>query len=235
MIALSWSRVSDWLQCARKFQLKYVVKGFPKEDASKSVHLVKGAEMHKQLENYVYDRLNGANGAEKPFSPACRDTLPMIDKIMSAFPTVRPESQFALNADWKPVEWFASDAAWRVIMDLSAISDKSALIIDWKTGKVQNYDVGEPGQLHLSGAMAMDLFDVDIVTVFYAFIEHKVKKPESGLVLSRNEDYKPIRGYFTQILEKVNSEKEWKPTVNQFCNYCPATRSQCQFSKKMAA
>jgi hypothetical protein len=235
-IALSWSRVSDFLQCRKKFHLKYIAKAFPQEDASKSVHLVKGAEMHKQLENYVYDKLNGNDASGKHYSPAIKDTLPMVDRILRAFHTVRPESQFAVNADWKQVEWFAKDTAWRAIMDLSAVNGPQALIIDWKTGKVQDYGTEdeEPGQLHLSGAMGMDLFGVDEVTVFYAFVEHKEKRPREGLKLTRAKDYADIRGYFTQVYDTVNSEVEWAPRINQYCNYCPATKAQCKFSKKMA-
>lgn len=232
MIALSWSRVSDYLQCARKFHLKYIAKSFPHEDATKSVHLVKGAEMHKQLEHYVYDKINGVDTSQKPFSPACKETLPMIDKVMGSFGQVWPERQIAVNQDWKQVEWFAKDTAWRAIWDFSAILEKLALIIDWKTGKVQDYDIDEPGQLHLSAAMAMDVYGVEEVMVFYAYIEHKVKKPEEGLRLTKKDNYQPIRSYFTQILDRVNSETEWKPTVNQFCNYCPATKAQCPFSRK---
>ena len=54
-IALSWSRLSDYLQCPLKFKLKYLTKEFPPEDFEKSVHLVKGAQYHKQLEDYVLE------------------------------------------------------------------------------------------------------------------------------------------------------------------------------------
>jgi hypothetical protein len=234
-IALSWSRVSDFLQCPRKFFLKYVTKGFPPEDASKSVHLVKGSEMHKQMELYTYSKINGV-AYDKPASPACKDAFPMVDRIFDTFDQVWPERQVAVNGEWKPDEWFGKQVAWRSIWDLSAVSmkNRSALLIDWKTGKVQDYGEEEPGQLHLSAAMAMDVLGVDEVTIFYAFLEFKVKKPEGGLKLTRELDYQPIRQHFTQIYDKVNVEKEWKPTVNQYCNYCPATKAQCQFSRKVA-
>lgn len=230
-IALSWSRVSDYQQCARKFYLKYIAKQFPQEDASKSVHLVKGAEMHKQLENYVYDKLNG-KVMDKPMSPACKDTLPIIDRVAENFGQIWPERQLAVNAQWKQVEWFAPDVAWRAILDFSAKNGRKSIVIDWKTGKVQDYGVEEPGQLHLSAAMVMDVDDVDEVSIFYAFIEHKVKKPDGGLKLTR-DDYPHIRSFFTKILETVNTDTQWKPEVNAFCNYCPATKTQCQFSRKM--
>lgn len=232
-IALSWSRVSDYLQCPRKFYLKYIEKGFPAEDVSKSIHLVKGAEMHKQMEQYVYAKING-KPYEIPASTACRDTFPMVDRIMSNLNQVWPERQVAVNSDWKQAEWFGKDVAWRSIWDFSGVNPGEALIIDWKTGKVQEYGEEEPGQLHLSAAMAMDIYDVERVTIFYAFIEHKLIKPAGGMTLTRENDYQPIRQHFTQIYDKVNAETAWKPEVNQYCNWCPATKQQCQFSRKVA-
>jgi len=239
-IALSWSRVSDWQQCARKFYLKYIAKGFPQEDASKSVHLVKGSEMHKQMENYTYAKLNGKEAEIPHASPACREAFPIVDRVHANFAEIWPERQVAVTYDFKPTEWFGSDVAWRSIWDFSGINRRRpdsrghALIIDWKTGKVQDYDVGEPGQLHLSAAMAIPFYDVDDVDVFYAFIEHKVKKPEKPLRVTAEEDYEHIKSFFNRIYDKVNEEKEWKPQVNSYCNYCPATKSQCQFSRKAA-
>lgn len=234
-IALSWSRVSDWKQCPRKFYLKYVAKQFPQEDASKSVHLVKGAEMHKQLENYVYDKLNAKSQEGRFYSPSVRETLPMVDRMMANFGQVWPERQVAVTYDFKPAEWFGKDVAWRAIWDFSGINQKArhALIVDWKTGKVTDYDKGEPGQLHLSAALAIPLYDVDKVDVFYAFIEHKVKKPDTPLTVTRDDDYPHIRGFFNAIYDKVNVEKDWAPTANQYCNYCPAVKTQCQFSCKL--
>ena len=233
-IALSWSRLSDYDQCPRKFFLKYIEKSFPKEDASKSPHLVKGAEMHKQMEQYVYRRLNGqpTDQAEFQMVPACRDATGIIERTMMQFPEVWPERQVAVTYDWKPTEWFGKDVAWRAIWDFSGVhaAARQAMIIDWKTGKVQDYE-DEAGQLHLSAAMAVPVYNVDEVYIFYAFIEHRVKKPKEPLTINSTEATH-LKGYFNQKYDKVNQEKEWKPQVNQYCNWCPATKAQCPFSRK---
>lgn len=234
-IALSWSRVSDWMQCNRKFYLKYIAKQFPVEDASKSPHLVKGEQMHKQMERYTIARLNGQDVSNFEAMPACKEAFPMIERVLSAFEECYPEQQVAATKDWVPDEWFGKQVGWRAIWDLSGISRerKIGLLIDWKTGKVTDYDQGEPGQLHLSAIMAMDRYGLEEVTVFYAFLEHKVRVPANGLKLTRKDDYPHIRSFFDRIYETVNRETEWKPLVNQYCNHCPATKAQCQFSRKI--
>lgn len=229
-IALSWSRISDYDQCARKFYLKYISKQFPKEDISKSIHLVKGAEMHKQLENYVYAKINKKDANSLPMSTPVKEALPLVNRVFDNFSEVWPERQVAVTYDFKPTGWFDADVGFRSIWDFSGLNKGHALIIDWKTGKVQDY-ADECGQLHLSGAMGNAVFQAETVDIFYAFIEHKVMKPETPLRLTEDE-FPHIRGFFQRIYDKVNAEKEWSPMVNQYCNWCPATKSQCQFSRK---
>jgi hypothetical protein len=230
-IALSWSRISDWQQCPRKFYLKYVAKQFPPEDSSKSIHLVKGAEQHKQLENYVYAKLNKQDTSAMHFSPAVIDTLPLIDNVIDKYTEVWPERQVAVTYDFKPTEWFGADVAFRSIWDFSGINQAQAIIIDWKTGKVQDYDE-ECGQLHLSGAMGNAVYGTPQIDIFYAFIEYKICKPSTPLRLT-DDDFPHIRDFFRRIYDTVNQETTWLPTVNQYCNYCPATKAQCQFSRKL--
>lgn len=229
-IALSWSRISDYQQCPRKFYLKYLAKGFPPEDVSKSIHLVKGAEMHKQLENYTLAKINGEAPAAH-MSGAVANALPIVDSIFKNFGKVWPERQVAVTYDFRPTEWFGKDVGFRAIWDISAVNVRSALIFDWKTGKVQNFDEEEPGQLHLSSAMAEPVLDVDDVSIAYAYIEHKVMKPPKPLNFKKDE-FPHIRGFFQRIYDTVNREKDWKPRANQFCNWCPATQKQCELSRK---
>lgn len=229
MIALSWSRISDWNQCPRKFYLKYIEKGFPKEDASKSIHLVKGTAMHKQLEEYVYARINGTDLSKVELSEACRNTVPLIEKIIGAFTQVWPERQVAVTYDFKPTTWFGSDVAFRSIWDFSGINPGHAVIVDYKTGKVAEY-ADECGQLHLSAAMGNAVYEAQIVDIFYAFIEHKIIKPAKPLQLT-NDDFPHIQAFFKRIFDTVNSEKEWKARANQYCNWCPATKAQCPNSR----
>lgn len=229
-IALSWSRISDWQQCPRKFYLKYVAKEFPVEDPSKSPHLVKGEMLHKQLEKYVYKRLNGEDVATFECHDIVRQTLPLVERFMMKFGKVWPERQVAVTYDFKPAEWFGKDVAFRAIWDLSGANPGHASIVDYKSGKVQDY-ADECGQLHLSAAMAKPIYDVDCVDIFYAFIEFKIVKPPTPLRIEGDE-FGHIRGFFQRIYDTVNAERDWNARANQYCNWCPATQAQCKFSKK---
>lgn len=227
-MALSHSRLSDYGQCPRKFYLKYIEKAFPQEDDSP--HLVRGKNVHSALENYVVKRISGQEGIPASSLPEVENTKPIIDHIFAKFDDVMPEAQIAVNAQWQQVEWFSKQAYYRAIIDFIARGSKKALVIDWKTGKINEYS-GWGGQLHLTAAMIMSIFpDLEEVTTVYAYVDHqKLSKP---VKFHRNEHAGLVK-HFDAESAKVNSDTTWMPTANDFCKWCPATKAQCNFSRKM--
>lgn len=225
-IALSWSRLADYQSCPRKFYLKYIAKEFKAEE--KNFHLIKGENLHRQLEQYVDGKNSNTLSPLENYSPEVQQTIPLVDKLMSQFAKNYSETQLAVTADWKQTDWFGKDVAWRAILDYVGINPTHALIVDWKSGKKYDY-MSTNGQLHLSGAMGMEALNVERISVSYVFIEHK---HSSTIELHRDKDIQPLRQHFDQQYDIVNSDKEFKPVINEFCKYCPATKAQCMFSKK---
>jgi hypothetical protein len=238
MIALSWSRLSTFMQCPRKFHLSYISKSFKEEE--KSIHLIKGEQLHKQLEDYVLAK-NGQAQMPLGFTPEIRDTLPYVDKLFKNFSAVYPEAQIACDINWKPTEWFGKDTAWRSIWDVTAISPNICYIGDYKSGKVYPYGEGF-GQLHLSAAMGLERFSsVPEINCAYVYIEHKVITPikvvrEPGRVDAEGKPIahlEEVKTYFNEQFEKVQMEKGWAPRANEYCKWCPATKAQCNLSRKL--
>lgn len=238
MIALSWSRLNTFLQCPRKFHLQFISKSFREEE--KSIHLIKGEQLHKQLEDYVVAK-NGGAPMPLGFSPEVRDTLPYVDKLFTLYPAVYPEAQIACTPDWKPTEWFDKSVGWRAIWDVAGLAPQTCFIGDWKSGKVYPYGDGY-GQLHLSALIALKRFtDVPEVNAAYVYIEHKKVTPikvvrESGQVDAQGKPIAhvaAVQQHFDDEFGKVQMEKNWDPTPNEFCKYCQATKGQCKFSRKL--
>jgi CRISPR/Cas system-associated exonuclease Cas4 (RecB family) len=228
VIALSWSRLSDFMSCKLKFKLKYIDKAFPKEDAEKSIHLVKGEQFHKQLEDYVLAK-NGLQPMPLGFSPEIKATLPYVDKLYSVFAQVHPEAQVASTVEWKPTEWFGKDAAWRAIWDVIGLRQEACFIGDYKSGKIYDYGSGY-GQLHLSAVIASERFPwAEEIRTAYIYIEHKHIYP----VNIKRADMPVVKQYFDDKFGEVQEEKEFAPTKNDYCKYCPATMRQCKFSRKL--
>lgn len=232
-IAISWSRWSDFAQCKRKFFLKYIEKAENfKESGEKSVHLIRGEQLHKQLEKYVLHKLDVAQGvvsARPAMSPETESLVPVLDQMLATYPVVLPETQLAVDHAWHRVEWFDGKAAIRAILDLIGMAEaqKYALIWDYKTGKYQPY-AEECGQLHLSAAMVVMLKGLDYVDVSYVFLD---SKKNEGIRVTQ-EQVPGIVQTFNERLEMVNSEVTWAPTRNEYCGWCNANRAQCQFAKR---
>lgn len=230
-IAISWSRWSDFDQCARKFYLKYIEKaGTFQETGEKSLHLVRGEQLHKQLENYLLYKIDlsmGMTTARPAMSPETESVTPLIDALLGTSEAVLPETQLAIDKEWKQVEWFSKQAAIRAILDLIAVRKNHAIIWDYKSGKYKPY-ADECGQLHLSAAMMVAIKGFDYVDTSYLFLDEK--KPE-GIRVTQEKAREVIR-IFDERRDRVNSEVAWNPKRNEFCGFCQATKAQCQFSKK---
>lgn len=239
MIALSWSRLSTYMACPKKFHLSYISKSFREEE--KSIHLVKGEQLHKQMEDYILAR-NGAAPMPLGFSPEVKQSLPYVDKLYTLFDAIHPEAQVAADINWKTCEWFAKETAWRAIWDASALSANKCFIADWKSGKVYPYGDGF-GQLHLSSVIALERWEaLPEVTSAYVYLEHKVVTPikvsreKTDQVDSKGRPIPhlaEVKTYFENWFEKVQMEKAWEPIANENCRYCQATRAQCKYSRKL--
>lgn len=234
-IALSWSRLSDYNQCPLKFKFKYLEKhDLFKEDGTKSPHLVRGTNVHKALEDYVVAKTD-------PYTPyvphvssmkEVESTKPWVDNFINNYVQVLPETQIAVDQNWNRVEWFSRDAYYRVIMDLIAIRPSDIFIGDYKTGAFRDYDGGPSGkgQLHLSGAVALAMWpEIPEVMTAYAYVDHKK-------VITKKftqEDKAGLIEHFDAESKKVNEDKTFRPTVNEYCKYCPATKAMCPYSRKL--
>lgn len=231
--ALSHSRLSDYNQCPLKFRLKYIDKAsnFKEDDANKSVHLVRGSNVHKALENYVVKKNAGEQGIRESSLPEVESTKPFIDKVYSSYPKVYPELQISVNQNWNTVEWFSKDSYYRAIFDLIALKPGFAFVGDYKTGKFTDYTPNNGyGQLELSSAIALSIWpEADQVDVSYIYVDHRKIVTKTYT----QNDKERLVNHFIGEHEKVNSDEEFKPKTNEFCKWCQATKDQCPYSRKM--
>ncbi len=229
--ALSWSRLSDYLQCPRKFKYKYIdkVSNFTVQD--ESVHLVRGTNVHKALENYAIKKIAGTADIAASSLPEVETTKPLIDSFISNFPSVVPEQQISVGIDWKQVDWFSRQSYYRAIYDIVAISPHTVVIGDYKTGKFKDYSPNGPGQLELSATIGLNLWpEVDTIDTMYIYVDHKKTIKRS---FTQVEDKARLTEHFVTLHKKVNDEVNWDPTQNEFCKWCAATKLQCQYSRKL--
>lgn len=228
MIALSYSRLSDYRQCPHKFNLKYIQKCPNFAMDSKSPHLIRGENVHRALENYVVKRRAGENGIPESSLSEVEQTKSLIDGLMSIY-DLHPEHKCAINDKFEPVDWFARDAWFRAIFDVVGFGN-DLFLGDYKTGKIYDYEgtLERPGQLHLSaivGAAVWPTFDK--VQTVYVYVDHKQTKRETF----DREHCMAMREVLIAEHARVNADKDFIATKNKFCNWCEALPSQCDFKR----
>lgn len=238
--ALSWSRLSDYQQCPRKFKLKYIDKAenFQEKDADKSPHLVRGGNVHKALENYVIKLKAGQQGIPVSSLPEVESTKPLIGNFVQAFgiDNIHPEQQVSVNINWNQVEWFDRESYYRAIFDFIALKYQDTVvsyvdITDWKTGKFKDYSADQPGQLELSAAIALNMWpQAEEVATRYVYVDHKKAITRK---FTAKDDKEYLTMHFVKEHRKVNEDNNFDPAQNEFCKYCQATKLQCQFSRKL--
>ena len=231
-IALSYSRLSTYQACPLKFKLAYLDKAFP--DDSGNPAFVKGKNMHTQMENYVNAKVR-ARLIPTVTIPAldkhCGQAAPIADGLVKAYEGVWTEQQIAVDKDWKRVDWFSKAAYYRAIFDVACIDadNPTAIIVDWKSGKVREYDESEHSQLRLSAGVIMALYDhIDKVITSYVFLEHK----QTIQVTFTREELPAIIDSFDEASVEVNCDEAWIAKKNKYCFFCAATSDQCENKKR---
>lgn len=230
-MALSHSRLSDYNQCPKKFWHKYINKTPSFKEEGTSPHLVRGTNVHKALENYIIQKNDNAADIPQSSLPEVETTKPLIDKMFTEYNSVLPEAQVSINDQWKQVEWFSKVSYYRAILDMIAIRPDHILITDFKTGKFRDYTPENGyGQLDMSAAIALNVWpDIPKVTTMYAYVDHKKRVTKEYT----QADKPRLIEWFIKEHDKVNADTEFNPTANEHCKWCPATKLQCRFSRKL--
>lgn len=131
------------------------------------------------------------------------------------------ELKFAMARDFSPVQYFDSEVFVRVVVDLLNVRDRTAIIIDWKTGKPK------PGftQLELAAAvLSTHLPEIETFRMAYVWLKDR-KTPPSFQVKTKAE----LLGVWNNLLPKVAKiEQAIKTTTfmakpSGLCKYCPVT------------
>lgn len=226
-IALSFSRLSDYEACPLKFKLKYITKEFP--DDSGNPAFVKGNEIHKQLENYI-NFLKG--GTEPKLNTHTQNAAPMLAKLHKACDgNIFAEKQIATNQEWDKCDWFDKPhiVKFRAIIDcLVFLDNETLLIIDFKSGKIREYEDGPTTQLKLTAAMLFSLYPkINKITSSYLFVEHK----KTVKVDFQRDQLDELKSNFNDAHTIVNQDADFDYKKNQYCHWCAATSDQCPIKK----
>lgn len=217
----AWSHTSltSFETCPHKYYHTKVIKSV-KEDFGEAAQW--GQTVHKQLE----ERLT----ISKPLPEHLTHCEPIVQDILSREGQRLVEEKIALDRNFKPVTFFAKDAWCRGVVDVGVVGEKSAVLLDWKTGKRKP----DNDQMKLFAAFSFARFPwvEKIMTGFVWLQENKVDKK----LFTRQQDNAAIWAEVmprVQRLDNAYEKDSWPKKPSGLCNgWCPVKTCEHWKSKK---
>lgn len=212
---LSWSRISTFLRCPKKFYLKYV-EGL-EEPPTPEMEL--GSMVHEAIEKLIRESKEEAYKmiTESPDYDTARWLLRNAEKILQGMQIVGVEVKFAVDSEFKIVDFNAPEAHIRGVIDLMVKDGNGYQIYDWKTG----WSRPDPRQVLLYAAVLRETGSN--ITDAGFFLLRTNEMLTFGI---DGEELTEIRNFAVRIGRKIASMKEFKPSYNG-CEFC-AFREKCR-------
>lgn len=211
---LSFSALSTFESCPRKYYQVNVLKAYPQEDTDATLY---GKEVHLACEEYIRDG--------KPLGGHVR-FQPMLDKLKAMPGDKYCELEMAINKDGQAVAFDSEERMYRGIADLVIVNGDKARCIDYKTGKA---GYPKPKQLELMALMIFAKFPAVMeVSGALIFMLHDVVVKQKY----ERKDFETMLHYWKQkrdIIVICNETNTWNPQPSGLCSWCP--HKSCEFWK----
>ncbi len=212
----SFSVLSTFETCRKKYyHLK--IKKDAKDGDSEAAR--DGKEVHKAMFQRV---LNG-----KSLPIPMRQHEKLAARFADAKGEKHGEMKMCLNNNFEPVDWFAKDAWVRAIIDLLIVNGDTAIIIDWKTGKIKL----DWTQLMLAAAILSRLMpEINNFKLVFVWLRDSKISSEN---IARDE----LRKVWLDLLPRVKLIEIAKQTTDfpasesGLCGWCPVTHCPHWFDR----
>lgn len=204
--AWSYSALTRFENCPKQYYHISVAKDVKDEDTEWSKE---GNEVHAALFNRV------VHGKPLPLKWRMYETV--AARFANANGEKHGELKLALNRDFEPVDYFASDVYMRAIIDLLIVRGTHAIVADWKTGKIKD----DFTQLAMSAAvMAQYMPELETFDIAYVWLKHKNVSRKS---YHRNE----LLGMWADLIRRAGRIEDALKTTDfpakqsGLCKWCP--------------
>lgn len=210
----SYSSLSAYETCPRRFYLTRISKQVSEPQTDATRH---GNEVHKALEQYV----GGVMSLPEKYSAY----KPVADKLRASPGKKLLEYKFGITQTLQPTTFFGKDVWCRGVLDVCLVGDKSAVILDYKTGarKVDG------DQLRLFAGAALSLFPhVRSVKTGYIWLKSEQMDTE---VFEQTQKAEIFQDFAARVHRMEMSEKNdsWPAKPSGLCrNWCPVGNSLCE-------
>lgn len=224
--SISFSRYNLHKRCPLKYKLATIDK-IP-EPPSKAI--LEGRRKHKVAETYV--------SCSIPTDPVPNELIRFEDEFRrlrglyeSAPKAVLIESKFGFTKTWgKAVYTDYTNCYARVIVDFCYMDGDKAFLIDYKSGKFREDDVDEYREQLQLYALSVFLTYVEIneVDARLWYLDLGIMWPEDGGLIFERKDVDRLKNCWNERFRVVDSDTEFKPRLNKYCNWCHYRKSNLE-------
>lgn len=217
---LPWSpsSLNAFETCPRRYKLTRITKAVREPQTAATLE---GNRVHKAMEN----ALKGIE-ALPPHYAKYND---IINKLRSAPGVKQAERAFALTAAFRPVDYWSRDAWVRGKIDVTVTNDRSALLLDYKTGKPKS---DEDQAKVYAGVMFAENPVIETVRTGYVWLGHDRVDSRTftrGEVPVIWQDFVHRVGRMSYAAE----HDDFPPKPSGLCReWCPVGRSLCEHCGK---
>lgn len=209
-----WSKLSVYEDCALQFALTYIEKRPQRSNPA----FTKGERVHTALDRF----LKGAAILPKEALPMSAD-LRVLKKAKA-----QGEKKITLDHDWnyRGSAYAEGDYIRGGIDALKIDKDKSADVIDFKTGR-SKAKPDQPRFYALLTFIAMP--EIQLIRPGLWYVEQNLKEPVKPISRDMLE---PMKIEFRQRIERIEKERNWRPSMGPQCNWCQYAKSKggpCRF------
>jgi len=217
VIPWSFSSLTKFETCPRQFYLTRIARVVTEQETEAI-----------RWGNLVHDAIEKRIKGEAPLPEAMAVYEPILVPIIngSAGRDAFTERSYTLTRNLTPTEWRSNDAWTRCRIDAGIVGEKTAVLFDWKTGKVKS----ELDQLIHSSAVLMTS-EPRLMRVAFNFVWLKFNRATGGSI--KRSDLPEIwKGYNMRVQRLLNAveSNKWVPQPSGLCRgWCPVGREHCNY------
>lgn len=213
----SYSKLKNFNMCPHRHQQVDLLKAFKDGGAA----LDFGMAVHKAFHMRLRDKT--------PFPPAMTQYEYWARWVEEIPGTMHVEQQYAIGTQFQPVSWFGEAAWYRGIGDVVVLNGDVAMVIDWKTGKMDN--AVDSVQLALMAQCIFSTYpEVKVVGSKFVFLKENADAEET---FTRKDMVKFWPAMLKRIapLEAAYQSGDYPPKPGHLCaRWCPVT--SCKYNGK---
>ncbi len=214
----SYSAIKLYDNCPKRYYHQRVTKEVVDTGGEASKN---GERIHKFLEERLKQE------AELPQEVSKYEELCQAVENQIGSGQLLVEQELTLNNRFRPTTWFAEDAWLRSKLDVLILHPKTAVVMDWKTGKRKP----DTFQLDLFAAQVFLHFS-NITKVKSSFVWLPDSKMD-GETYKREDLPKLLEAVLTKIrrIEQSQAVGVWPAKPSGLCGYCPC-KAFCEFARQ---